>query len=65
MFRVMGLKILGRVGTLFFKLFFFLEKNIIFCILKGKTHNFFSENLKKNSIHLLVKVGSQVYFYLA
>ena len=33
-FRVMGLKILGRVGTHFFNYFFFLEKIIILCILK-------------------------------
>ena len=44
MFRVMGLKIFGRVGThIFFIYFFFLEKNIILCILKGilplKMHN--------------------------
>ena len=47
-FRVRGLKILGRIGTLFF-----LEKNIILCILKGispfKMYQilFFPENLKK------------------
>ena len=34
MFWVTGLKILGKVGTLF--LFFFLEKNVILCILKGE-----------------------------
>ena len=34
-FLVTGLKILGRVGTHIFFLFFFLEKNIILCILKG------------------------------
>ena len=52
-FCVKSLKILGRVGShIFFKLFFFLEKNIL-CILKGilpfKMHKFifFSENLKK------------------
>ena len=33
--RVTGLKILGRVGTHIFSLFFFLEKNTILCILKG------------------------------
>ena len=38
----MGLKILGRVGTHIF----FLEKNIIICILKVDRF-FFSENLKK------------------
>ena len=32
--RVTGLKILGRVGTQIF-IIFFLEKNIILCILKG------------------------------
>ena len=42
-------RVTGRVGTLFF----FLEKNIILCILKGilpfKMHKiiYFSENLKK------------------
>ena len=35
-FQVTGLKILGRVGTHFFKLFF-SGKNIILCILKGET----------------------------
>ena len=53
-FRVMGLKILGRVGTKFFLIIFFLENNIILCILKGispfKMHKiiFFLDNLKKN-----------------
>ena len=33
MFRLMGLKILGRVGThIFFNDLFFLEKNLILCI---------------------------------
>ena len=47
-FQVTGLKILGRVGTLFF-----LTKNITLCILKGispfKMHKiiYFSENLTK------------------
>ena len=52
LFRVMGLKILGRVGThIFFILF--CRKNIILCILKGilpfKMHKniFFSDNMKK------------------
>ena len=46
----MGLKTLGRVGThIFWNYFFFLEKSIILCILKGM-HKiiFFPENLKKN-----------------
>ena len=53
MFRVIGLKILGRVGSHNFFVYFFLEKNIILCILKGempfKMHKiiFFPENLKK------------------
>ena len=54
MLRVTGLKILGRVGTNIFFKYFFLEKNIILCILKGKMtlkmHKiiyFFPENLKK------------------
>ena len=53
MFRVIGLKILGRVGSHNFFDYFFLEKNIILCILKGempfKMHKiiFFPENLKK------------------
>ena len=35
-FRVMGLKSLGRVCShIFFKYFFFLEKNTNLCILKG------------------------------
>ena len=34
-FRVTGLKILGRVGTHIFSIIFFLEKNIILCLLKG------------------------------
>ena len=53
-FRVTGLKILGRVGThIFFHCFFFSGKNIILCILKGispfKMHKiiYFPENLKK------------------
>ena len=54
-FLVTGLKILGRVGThIFFNSFFFLEKNIFLCILKGempfKMHEiiyFFPENQKK------------------
>ena len=54
-FRVMGLTILGRVGSYFFLLiFFFGKKNIILCILKRispfKRHKIisFPENLKKN-----------------
>ena len=53
MFRVIGQKILGRVGTYIFFNFFFPGKNIILCILKGispfKMHKmiFFPENLKK------------------
>ena len=49
-FRVTGLKILGRVGI---HIFFFYGKNIILFILKGilpiKMHKiiFFPENLKK------------------
>ena len=39
LFRVTGRKILGRVGTFrhskCIKLYFFLEKNMILCILKG------------------------------
>ena len=53
--RLTYLKILGRVGTIFFfNYFFWGEKNIILCILKGKTpfkmHKiiFFPENFKKN-----------------
>ena len=39
-FRVTGLKILGRVGIhKFFNNFFFSGKNILLCILKGK-YNF-------------------------
>ena len=34
-FQVTDLKILGRVGTHFFLIFFFQEKNIILCILKS------------------------------
>ena len=34
-FRVTGLKILGRVGTHIFFNYFFSGKNIILCILKG------------------------------
>ena len=34
-FRAMGLKILGRIRTHIFVYFFFLETNIILCILKG------------------------------
>ena len=33
-FQVMGLKILGRVGSLFL-IIFFSGKNVILCILKG------------------------------
>ena len=53
MLPVTGLKILGRVGTQFFLYyFFFLQKNIILCILKDmipfKMHEiiFFPEKLK-------------------
>ena len=50
-FRVIGLKILGRVGTHFF-IIFFSGKNIMFCILKGISKciklYFFPENLEKN-----------------
>ena len=48
----MGLKILGRLGT-----FFFLEKNIILCFLKGKMpfkiHKimYLSKKPKKNGFH--------------
>ena len=46
MFQVTCLKILGRVGTYIFLIIFFLEKNIILCILKGhggvKSWNFFN-----------------------
>ena len=35
-FRVMGQKILGRVGTQFIFNYFFSGKNKILCILKGK-----------------------------
>ena len=49
-FRVMGLKILGRLGKLNF---FSREKNLILCILKGispfKMHNFFFRKPEKNS----------------
>ena len=40
-FRVMGLKILCRVGTRIFFIIFFWKKSIIICILK-----IFSEHLK-------------------
>ena len=52
-FRVTGMKSLGKVGTHVFFNNFFLEKYIILCILKGnmpfKMHKiiFFLENLKK------------------
>ena len=55
-FWVTGLKILGRVDTHFFKLFFILEKYIILCILKGispfKMHKiiFFPEKMKHEKI---------------
>ena len=39
-FRVTGIKILGRVGTHIFLIIFFLEKNINLCILKGKIFAF-------------------------
>ena len=51
-FRVTGLKILGRVGT---NIFFFSGKNIILCILKGilpfKMHKiiYFSRKPEKKS----------------
>ena len=50
----MGLKILGRVGTHIFFHFFFLETNIILCILKStvpfKMHTiiFFSRKPEKS-----------------
>ena len=34
-FRVTGLKILGRVGTHFYLIIFFSGKNFFLCILKG------------------------------
>ena len=55
-FRVMGLKILGRIGTHIFKKKFW-KKNTILCILKDispfKMHRiiFFPENLKKSRFH--------------
>ena len=51
-FRETGLINLGRVGTHIFNCFFFLEKSIILCILKGilpfKMHTiiFFQKALK-------------------
>ena len=50
-FRVTGLKILGRVGKqVVFFLVFFSRKNIILCILKGAFKIiFFSEKPQKNS----------------
>ena len=54
-FRVTGLKILGRVGT-HILLLFFSGKNIILCVLKGETpfkmHKIilFPENLKKSRL---------------
>ena len=36
-FRVTGLKILGRVGTHIFLKYFLLKKKIFFCILKGNS----------------------------
>ena len=59
MFTVKGLKILGRVGThIFFNYLFFLEKNIILCILKGflpfKMHKiilFFRKPEKNSRFH--------------
>ena len=53
-FRVTGLKILGRVGTHIFFIIFFLEIKIILCIWKGissfKMHQiiFFPEKPEKN-----------------
>ena len=54
LFRVIGLKFLGRVGThIFFLIFFFSGKNTILCILKGilpfkiRKIIFFPENLKQ------------------
>ena len=35
MFRVTGLKTLGRVGTYIYSKYFFLEKSLILRILKG------------------------------
>ena len=52
-FRAMGRKILGRVGTLIFFNYFFSGKNMTLCILKGilpfKMHkkNFFFRKLEK------------------
>ena len=70
MFRVTGLKILGRVGThIFFNYFFFSGKKLILCILKGispfKMHKiiFLPENLEK---FYLGRVGlplTQVFFF--
>ena len=51
-FRVTGLKILGRVGTHICFYYFFPGKNIILCILKGKMPfkmlKKIPENLKKS-----------------
>ena len=48
-FQVTGLKILGRVGTHIFLIFFFFWKKYYFMHLAFKMHKiiFFPENLKK------------------
>ena len=54
-FPVAGLKILGRVGTHIFLIFFFQEKNIILCILKDispfKMHNIIFFSISPFKIH--------------
>ena len=63
--QVTGFKILGRVGTHIFYKFFFLEKNINLCILKGvspkfKMHKiiFFPRKPEKKSRVSPVNLGS-------
>ena len=58
MFLVISLTILGSVGT---HIFFFLEYNIILCILKGISHFkmlnfiFFSRKIEKKNLDVISK----------
>ena len=55
-FRIIGLKILGRVNTYIFLIIFFSGKNIILCVLKAISPLkmlkiiFLPENLEKKNL---------------
>ena len=66
-FRVTGLKILGRVGTLIFFNYFFSGKNIILCILPIETHKitfFFRKPEKTSMFHQKSGYPKHRYFFI-